>query len=577
LPLATSVGPTGGEHNAAPAPASASGSASRAFAWVPPAVLGLVAIAWITGAVLLLIRLLLAWTAANRLRRRATLIDPSPLRETFERLSAGAGVQGTSLAVSTEVDAPVVVGVRAPAVLVPAHLLEFMPDDGLAPILAHEITHVVRGDYAANLAQSIFEAFMCHSPAIWWMGARIREAREFCCDDVSVDVAGDTARYVEALTLVARLGTVQHARPAVGMAGPRLITRVRRLLEGEPTMSMQLVRASLATAAIVIVSAALPLILATASRQLSAQLLAAGRTVQGAAVPYGYPQRQEGSALRIRTVSSTEAHVCGAFEVENLASVAVTQVRFVGVLSFKPGTGRVVVIRESEWLARDIPAGGTALVHVPLIELEEARREARGEHVQAHCALREVVYANRAAWSMTPNPSATTDIEALGLGRWPTLPRDLVGQSRVAAYPRLTLCLDDKGAEHSSGAQLEIRDEPGRAARCAPTGQWVEVDRRTGEPVPGAQAELTLDVTVDGLPAAMALKSAVGRIATLRLGEGRTFGLVPTVAANGDVSVSLHDMSAMPHSLLGTRTLRAGSIARFDDALPVVSVRLASR
>jgi len=102
-----------------------------ASALLLPAVLGLVAIAWGTGATLMLGRLVVALGAASRLRQRATLVDPSPLRDTFERLCAEVHLGGTVLAVSTEVDAPVTVGARSPAVLVPAHLLDVMPEEGL--------------------------------------------------------------------------------------------------------------------------------------------------------------------------------------------------------------------------------------------------------------------------------------------------------------------------------------------------------------------------------------------------------------------------------------------------------------
>ena len=561
---------------AAPLSAVPPRPAPSASALLLPAVLGLVAIAWGTGATLMLGRLVVALGAASRLRQRATLVDPSPLRDTFERLCAEVHLGGTVLAVSTEVDAPVTVGARSPAVLVPAHLLDVMPEEGLAPVLAHELAHVTRRDYAINLAQSACEAVLFHCPAIWWMGARIREAREFCCDDASVDVAGDRARYVEALTLVARLGTVQHARPAVGMAGPRLITRVRRLLEGEPTMSMPIVRASLVAVTLIVVGAALPRMFATASAHLSTQLLAAGQATEAGPVPYGFPQRQEGSALRILRVSSTPEHVCGAFDVQNVGSVAVARLRLVGVVSFRGDAVRPVLIRESEWLTRDIAPGATALVQVPLVERAEARREARGEHVQAYCAVREVVHANQVTWAVTPNPAATTDIDALGLGRWPTLPRAFVGQSHAAAFPRATLCLDEKGAEYSGGAQVAIRDEPGKAARCTKEGQWVEVDARSGEALSqGEQVVVAFDVAVDGLPRAIALKSAAGQVATLRLADGSTWGLVPVVAANGDVALSLHDMSSTPHRLLATRLLQPGANTRFEEASPALNVRVA--
>lgn len=557
-------------------PLTTAAPARVAVAHLSPTAVGAIGLVWPVGAALLIGRLGHGWAAANRLRRRATLMDDGPLLQTFERLSAAAHAEGTSLVVSAEIEAPVAVGIHQPAVVLPAHLLDFMPCDGLAPILVHELTHVRRGDYAANLAQATIEALMFHSPAMWWMGRRIREAREYHCDDVSAEAAGDRARYVEALTLVARLGTLRHARPAVGMAGPRLITRVRRLLEGERTMSMPIVRASVVAVGLIVVTAALPQIHATASDQLATRLFASGRAAQGSDIPRGYPQRQEGSGLRIVEVLPSDAHVCGTFQVRNLTSEPVAQLRFVGVLSFKPGANRPVLIRESELLTHAIAPGATSVVQVPLLDVAEARREAGGEHVQGFCAVREVVFANRAAWSMTPNPAATTDVEALGLGRRPTLPRALVGLSRVAAYPGLTLCLDEAGGEYSTGAQVGIRDEPVKSARCAANGRWIEVDR-SGEPVGESEARVAVDVMVDGLPSAVSLESAPGRVATLQLASGRTWGLVPTVAANGDVSIALHDLSTTPHTLVGTRSLPPGAAVRFEAASPLVSVRLASR
>jgi hypothetical protein len=86
---------------APPVPAVPPRPAPSASALLLPAVLGLVAIAWGTGATLLLGRLMVALGAASRLRQRATLVDPSPLRDTFERLCAEVHLGGTVLAVST--------------------------------------------------------------------------------------------------------------------------------------------------------------------------------------------------------------------------------------------------------------------------------------------------------------------------------------------------------------------------------------------------------------------------------------------------------------------------------------------
>ena len=313
---------------------------------VPSAALGLLGLLWFVGVAVGLVRLVGGWIAAGRLGTRAALVDEGLVRDTFDRVRRQTHAGDARLAVSMDVEAPVAIGVTSPTVVVPGHLLDHLPPQSLAPILAHELSHVARRDYAVNLAQSVAEVLLFHSPATWWIGRRIREAREFCCDDSAVAVAGDRARYIEALTLVARLGALTGARPVLGMAGPRLITRVRRLLEGEPIVTMPYARTAVIATLGALLAAALPHPFHAASAQLSTTLFAAGAQ-DVRPVPIGFPQRQEGSALRIHRVESTDAHVCGTFDVQNVSSVAVAQVRFVGVLSFSPGANRPVQIVES--------------------------------------------------------------------------------------------------------------------------------------------------------------------------------------------------------------------------------------
>ena len=70
---------------------------------------------------------------------------------------------------------------------------------------------------------------MFFHPAIWWVSSRIREAREYCCDDVAVEVSGEPAAYAAAL---AELATWRAGGVALSVAatdGP-LLARVRRLV-----------------------------------------------------------------------------------------------------------------------------------------------------------------------------------------------------------------------------------------------------------------------------------------------------------------------------------------------------------
>jgi beta-lactamase regulating signal transducer with metallopeptidase domain len=124
------------------------------------------------------------------------------------------------------VDVPALVGWRWPVILVPAG---DPPDaESMDAVLAHEIAHVRRHDYLANLLQTVADALLFYSPAAWWISAQIREERECACDVTAVRaIDGGLARYVRTL-----LSLETRRAPLAGAAalnGGSLVRRVRRL------------------------------------------------------------------------------------------------------------------------------------------------------------------------------------------------------------------------------------------------------------------------------------------------------------------------------------------------------------
>lgn len=57
-----------------------------------------------------------------------------------------------------------------------------MTPDHLEALLAHELAHVLRHDYAVNLLQSLLEIALFHHPGVWWLSRRICRERELACD-----------------------------------------------------------------------------------------------------------------------------------------------------------------------------------------------------------------------------------------------------------------------------------------------------------------------------------------------------------------------------------------------------------
>lgn len=121
-------------------------------------------------------------------------------------------------------------------------------------MLAHELAHVRRRDYLANLIQMAAETLLFHHPAAHWISRRIRTEREYCCDDVAVSVGTDPADYARALAALddAR----DDCRMAVAAASGTLLDRIQRIV-GHPRPVLTPVRGIAALAAASVTAAIL--------------------------------------------------------------------------------------------------------------------------------------------------------------------------------------------------------------------------------------------------------------------------------------------------------------------------------
>ncbi len=197
---------------------------------------------WLAGVSFLSMRLLASWWMAARMRWTLTRPAPSEWRQALARLSARLGVSSAvSLRVSAIVQSPVVIGAWRPLVLVPVGMLTGLPAVQVEALLLHELAHIRRHDYLANLLQSVAEALLFYHPAVWWVSSHIRTERERCCDDAAVALSGDVLEYVNALAELVAIRPAHLA--AVGANGGSLAHRIARLLgESRPTRRNGLAR-----------------------------------------------------------------------------------------------------------------------------------------------------------------------------------------------------------------------------------------------------------------------------------------------------------------------------------------------
>jgi beta-lactamase regulating signal transducer with metallopeptidase domain len=186
---------------------------------------------WALGVLLLSLRLAggISWLA--RARQRSQLLE-GEWNERVEILRCHFGVaRNIALRVLDEVEGPIVSGILKPIILVPASILTGLPAAQVELLLAHEIAHVARHDVLANAIQRGVETLLFFHPAVWWLGRRVRQERERCCDAMAANFLGDPCGMAEALTSLADF----HRMPtlptfALGAADGSLGERVRALL-----------------------------------------------------------------------------------------------------------------------------------------------------------------------------------------------------------------------------------------------------------------------------------------------------------------------------------------------------------
>jgi D-alanyl-D-alanine endopeptidase (penicillin-binding protein 7) len=189
--------------------------------------------AWSVGLGLMALRLSagLAWVS---LMRRRCMPAPAAWQLRLDALALRLGIQGqVSLGVLPELSGPVTVGFLRPLVLMPAALLSGMPAPLLEALLAHELAHVRRWDYLANLLQSLVESLLFFHPAVWWLSGQLRDAREEVADALAAQALGDPRRMAMALNeLSLQQAACRPSLPTLVLAASagKLLQRLERLL-----------------------------------------------------------------------------------------------------------------------------------------------------------------------------------------------------------------------------------------------------------------------------------------------------------------------------------------------------------
>jgi beta-lactamase regulating signal transducer with metallopeptidase domain len=196
--------------------------------------LPLIVLLWCMGICLLIIRFVGGFAYTQRLKYYKTVTLPGDWQRSLNALAKTAGIsKPVKIAESVLVKVPMVVGYIKPVILLPLGTILALPAEQVEAILAHELAHIYRKDYLVNILQCMIEIIFFYHPAIWWISSRIREEREHCCDDIALNLCGNSLTIAKALTNLQHIPTYTPTLTLGFMGtGNRLLMRIQRLVHG---------------------------------------------------------------------------------------------------------------------------------------------------------------------------------------------------------------------------------------------------------------------------------------------------------------------------------------------------------
>ena len=203
-----------------------------------PLVIG---VAWIVSAAALAI----GWAIARR-RLVSSALHAASAAAPRERAALAAARRDLGLRTSVEVmrsaicEAPAVVRIIRPVVVLPDGGCDVLNDTELESLLRHECAHVARRDNLVGLCESAIAAAFWFHPLIWIAQRAVATAREEACDETAASSEGSVDSYVSALSKICSALVAPRLAGVSCMASAHLKERLNHIMSYESLRSRAL-------------------------------------------------------------------------------------------------------------------------------------------------------------------------------------------------------------------------------------------------------------------------------------------------------------------------------------------------
>jgi TonB family protein len=201
---------------------------------------------------------------ARAWRRTKTIVQtayecefPAPVKRIVAKCQAAIGVTHVRILCSTAVPVPITVDIWKPLIILPERLLHDVDEEVLTSAIGHELVHVARRDYLANLIYEFVSLPLSFHPAAAFLRRRIKQTRELCCDEAVATKLLRAETY--ARSLVRLIGAAPLDRrlavdTTIGISGSDILeVRIMSLLK-TPKLTARRKRLLLVTASLLLVA-----------------------------------------------------------------------------------------------------------------------------------------------------------------------------------------------------------------------------------------------------------------------------------------------------------------------------------
>ncbi len=202
---------------------------------------GVVGWLWCLAVIVFSLRLSGGYWISRRLRTRGVIVVSEAWQGRCNDWARQLGIlRQVCWLESACITEPLTLGFWKPVILFPAGLLLQLPPKQVEVLLLHELAHIRRLDYLANLFQLILEVCFFYHPLFWLLSREVRRQREFACDDQVVQQTTDPLLYARTLTNL-QLTFVNRPNPFVmnALGNSAFAQRIYRIAGLHPTAGRQ--------------------------------------------------------------------------------------------------------------------------------------------------------------------------------------------------------------------------------------------------------------------------------------------------------------------------------------------------